>query len=60
MKNGYGFIKYPPNNLFFHHTSVIDGDFTELREGDEVEFTIGRNDDGEPIAESIRLLWEEE
>ncbi|HMQ87239.1 MAG TPA: NYN domain-containing protein [Flavilitoribacter sp.] len=60
LKNGYGFIKYPPNNLFFHHTSVIDGDFTELREGDEVEFTIGRNDDGEPIAESIRLLWEEE
>lgn len=60
LKNGYGFIKYPPNNLFFHHTSVVDGDFTELREGDEVEFTIGRNDEGEPIAENIRLLWEEE
>lgn len=56
IKNGYGFIKYPPNNLFFHYTSVIGGDFNELREGDEVEFVVGKNEDGGSIATNVKPL----
>ncbi len=60
LKNGYGFIKYPPNNLFFHYTSVIDGEFAELQEGDPVTFTFAKNDEGQPIAKNVRLLVGEE
>jgi cold shock CspA family protein len=60
LKDGYGFIKFPPNNLFFHHTSVIDGEFSELREGDEVEYTVGINEEGQQIARNVRLIWEDE
>jgi len=60
LKNGYGFISFPPNNLFFHYTSIVDGDFNELQIGDEVEFTIGLNDDGQQVAQNVRLLWWDE
>jgi cold shock CspA family protein/uncharacterized LabA/DUF88 family protein len=53
IKNGYGFIKFPPNNLFFHYTSLINADFHEIHEGDEVEFYIGRNEEGQPIAINV-------
>lgn len=57
LKNGYGFIDFPKtNNLFFHYSSLGDVDFTELREGDAVEFTIGRNERNEPIATQVVLL----
>lgn len=56
IKSGYGFIKYPPNNLFFHYTSLIDTDFNDLQEGDQVEFTITLNDRQEPIAQNVRLV----
>jgi uncharacterized LabA/DUF88 family protein/cold shock CspA family protein len=58
IKSGYGFIKFPPNNLFFHYTSLIDTDFNDLREGDTVEFSITLNDKGEAIAKSVRLIHE--
>jgi uncharacterized LabA/DUF88 family protein/cold shock CspA family protein len=60
LKNGYGFISFPPNNLFFHYTSIVDGDFNELQIGDEIEFTIGLNDDGQQVAQNVRLLWWDE
>lgn len=60
LKNGYGFIKYPPNNLFFHYTSLVDTDFNELQEGDEVEFVLSLNDRGDYVAKNVRLLWEED
>ncbi len=56
LKTGYGFINYPPNNLFFHYTSLIDTDFNELQVEDEVEFTIGQNAEGKDIAVEVRLL----
>ncbi|WP_234733781.1 NYN domain-containing protein [Tellurirhabdus bombi] len=55
LKNGYGFINYPPNNLFFHHTSLIDSDFNELQPDDEVSFRIGKNAEGKDIAVDVRL-----
>ncbi len=56
LKSGYGFVNFPPNNLFFHYTSLIDTDFNELREGDEVEFTIGQNAEGKDIAVDVQLV----
>jgi uncharacterized LabA/DUF88 family protein/cold shock CspA family protein len=55
LKNGYGFINYPPNNLFFHHTSLIDSDFNDLQLDDEVSFRIGKNAEGKDIAVDVRL-----
>jgi cold shock CspA family protein len=56
LKDGYGFVTYPQtNNLFFHHSFLIDTDFNDLREGDTVEFTLSRNDRGEPIARNVKL-----
>ena len=60
LKNGYGFIRYPPNNLFFHHSSVQDMDFHDLLVGDLVEYTLERNEDGQLIATNVRLIEEEE
>lgn len=56
LKSGYGFVNYPPNNLFFHYTSLIDTDFNELQVDDEVEFSIGQNAEGKDIAVDVRLL----
>jgi len=50
LKNGYGFISFPPNNLYFHYTGLLDADFNDLGEGDFVEFTIAKNDRGQEIA----------
>ncbi|MFM8373600.1 MAG: NYN domain-containing protein [Bacteroidota bacterium] len=59
LKDGYGFVTYPQtNNLFFHHSFLIDTDFNDLREGDTVEFTLSRNDRGEPIARNVKLIRE--
>ncbi len=60
LKNGYGFIKYPPNNLFFHYTSVQNVDFNDLYVGDQIEFVLDHNDEGKLIATQVQLLEEEE
>lgn len=56
LKNGYGFIKYPNNNLFFHSLDVIGGDFSEFAPGDEVEFSIDKNDQGQDVAKQVKRL----
>lgn len=57
LKDGYGFINYPlTNNLFFHFSFLLDTDFNDLREGDTVEFTLSKNDRGEPIARNVKLI----
>ena len=59
IKNGYGFIKYPNNNLFFHHLDV-EGDFNELGVYDKVTFEIEKNDKGQDVAKKVRKLTIEE
>lgn len=59
LKNGYGFIKYPPNNLFFHASDLLNADFPELQEGDPVDFNIGFNREGEEVAKNVKLLLDE-
>ncbi len=56
IKNGYGFIKYPPNNLFFHFSSILDSDFNELKIGDKVQFLLSKNEQGDDIAKNVKLL----
>ncbi len=56
LKDGYGFISYPQtNNLFFHFSFLEDTDFNDLREGDTVQFQIGKNDRGEAVAKHVKL-----
>ncbi|GAB4396543.1 MAG: hypothetical protein OHK0053_10850 [Microscillaceae bacterium] len=59
IKNGYGFIKFPPNNLFFHFTNMIDTDFNELKAGDPVKFTITKNEEGSDVATNVRIYRNE-
>ncbi|HPE19553.1 MAG TPA: NYN domain-containing protein [Tenuifilaceae bacterium] len=56
MNNGYGFIQYPPNNLFFHYQDVIEDDFNEIHNGDLLEFTIEVNDRGQEVAKNVRRI----
>ena len=53
IKNGFGFIKYPNNNLFFHYQDVIDGSFPDLAVGDPVEFTIEKNNLKQDVAKNV-------
>ncbi|MEL7500179.1 MAG: cold shock domain-containing protein [Planctomycetota bacterium] len=53
---GFGFIATPNGqDLFFHSSSVENGSFDELREGQTVEFTEGRGPKG-PCAERVELV----
>jgi cold shock CspA family protein/uncharacterized LabA/DUF88 family protein len=57
LKDGYGFVSYPQtNNLFFHYSFLVDTDFNDLREGDMVEFTLSKNERGDPIARNVKLI----
>lgn len=55
LKNGFGFVKWSKNNLYFHHTNLIDTDFNDLKEGDTVIFKIGKNSKGEDVAVEVSL-----
>lgn len=56
LNRGFGFIEYPPNNLFFYYTDLIDVDFNDLETGMEVEFTIGKSEKGKDVAKDVKLL----
>ena len=55
LKHGFGFIKYPNNNLFFHYQDVV-GEFADLNVGDPVEFTIEQNQQKQDVAKNVRKL----
>jgi uncharacterized LabA/DUF88 family protein/cold shock CspA family protein len=58
LKNGFGFIKFPPNNLFFHYQNLVGVDFNDLKVEDKVQFVIAKNDKGEDIAKEVKLIAE--
>ena len=60
LKTGYGFIKYPNNNLFFYHEDVENLDFSEVREGDQVEFVVAVNEEGQNVAKQVCVILEDE
>ncbi len=56
LKNGYGFIRYPNNNLFFHYTDVENVDFNDLMTGDMVIFTVEKKYNGQDVAKNVRKV----
>ncbi|KYG73319.1 NYN domain-containing protein [Roseivirga spongicola] len=56
IQNGYGFIKRPPNNLFFHYQSVNGIDFNDLSVGDKVTYNIQKNDKGDDVAVDVEPI----
>ena len=48
IKEGFGFIQCPeyPDNVFFHYSSLINRDFSELKIGDKVAFYVQQGQRG--------------
>lgn len=59
LKGGFGFIKFPPNNVFFHYTSLVDYDFNDLQVGDKVIFIMDQKESGRLIARRVQVIKEE-
>ena len=51
---GFGFIEGDRGDLFFHHSAVEGTTIEELREGQVVDYEMGRGPKG-PCAESVRV-----
>lgn len=56
LKNNFGFIRYPNNNLFFHALDLNGCDFEDIQEGDTVEFNIGKNQLQQDVAKNVRKI----
>ncbi|MBP6391415.1 MAG: NYN domain-containing protein [Flavobacteriales bacterium] len=56
LHNGYGFIRYPDNNLFFMRDDLEDIEFAELLIGTELEFNLAMNGKGQRVAKQIRRV----
>ncbi len=52
---GFGFIEGDRGDIFFHSSSIMDGSFDSLREGQAVEYTEGRGPMG-PCAENVKVV----
>ena len=53
---GFGFIETgDKQDMFFHMSSLMTGQWDDLREGDQVEFEIGDGPKG-PRAEQVRVV----
>ena len=53
---GFGFIATKGSNDMFFHSSALDGvHFNDLREGQEVTYTVGQGPKG-PRAENVQLV----
>ena len=52
---GFGFISGESGDVFFHHTSVAEGQFDNLQEGQPVEYEIEEGQGGKgPRASSVK------
>lgn len=56
IMNGYGFIRFPDNNLFFLRDDLEDIDFNDLHIGDPVEFGLAVNNRGQRVARAIKRI----
>ncbi len=52
---GFGFIESNGEELFFHSSALQDARFDDLREGQQVEFSVGQGPKG-PRAEDVAVL----
>ena len=53
LHNGYGFIRFPDNNVFFLHDDLDGIEFTELSVGTMLEFNVAMNSRGQRVAKNI-------
>ncbi len=53
LMNGYGFIRFPDNNLFFRHDDLVDIAFEDLAINDVLEFNVAVNNKGQRVAKNI-------
>lgn len=53
LHNGYGFIRFPDNNVFFLHDDLEGVEFTELSVGSLLEFNVALNSRGQRVAKHI-------
>ena len=51
---GFGFIEGDGGDIFFHHSALIGVAIEALREGQTVEYEVGRGPKG-PRAENVKL-----
>ena len=56
LMGGYGFIRYPDNNLFFLRDDLVDVEFSDLRIGDELEFNVAMNNRGQRVAKNVQRV----
>jgi uncharacterized LabA/DUF88 family protein/cold shock CspA family protein len=56
LMNGFGFIRFPDNNLFFRYDDLQEVGFDDLAVNDEVEFNVAVNAKGQRVAKHIRRL----
>lgn len=55
-QKGFGFIsREGKDDIFVHHSAILDGGFRSLKEGDRVEFTVEQNPKG-PAAANVRKI----
>jgi CspA family cold shock protein len=52
---GFGFVEGDREDMFFHHSAVEGTTFEQLREGQLVEYEVGRGPKG-PRAEQVRVI----
>lgn len=53
LHNGYGFIRFPDNNVFFLHDDLEGVEFSELSVGFMLEFNVSVNARGQRVAKHI-------
>ncbi len=54
---GFGFIAGDRGELFFHRSTVTEGSFDSLREGQKVEYTVDPVDRGKgPRAKEVKAI----
>ena len=56
MDKGFGFIdEGTGKDIFFHSSAVVDGQFDQLYEGQQVSYTVGSGPKG-PCAENVKAV----
>ena len=54
-EKGFGFVEAQGGDLFFHHSELKGVSIEELREGQQVEYTVGQGKKG-PCATAVKLV----
>ena len=61
IERGYGFIAWVKSgqvqkDMFVHYSDIEMDGFKQLRAGQQVSFTVGNNNAGQPKATNVRVI----